>query len=95
MGLSVAARDNSGIRVHFTEELRQYDGGVMTVGTAVTPLHLIPPRQPAYATAGYCTDECTSKVSAQPLSRNAPALCSFHFFLDFSLFVCSSSVLIS
>jgi len=59
----VAARDNSGIRVHFTEELRQYDGGVMTVGIAVTPLHLIPPQQAQYATAGYCTDECTSKVS--------------------------------
>ncbi|CAB3380899.1 Hypothetical predicted protein [Cloeon dipterum] len=56
------ARDNSGIRVHFTEELREYDGGVMTVGTTITPLHMIPPRQESYATAGYCSDECTSQM---------------------------------
>ncbi|KAF4518098.1 hypothetical protein B566_EDAN007799, partial [Ephemera danica] len=56
------ARDNSGIRIHFTEELRPFDGGVLSTGIPVTQLHLIPPYQPGYTSAGFCSQQCTNKM---------------------------------
>lgn len=54
--------DNSGIRVYHTEYLRDNDAGVMAVGMAVSPMHIIPPRQSAYRTASLCDKDCTNVI---------------------------------
>lgn len=62
--LFVTVRDNSGLRIHYTPNLRQHDAGILSTGIAVSPLHMIPPAQPAYRTFGYCPSQCTNKVSS-------------------------------
>lgn len=57
------AIDSSGIRLHLTPVLRPNEAGIFVSGVAVSPLHLIPPRQMEYATAGYCNPDCTDKVN--------------------------------
>lgn len=54
--------DSSGVRLHLTSELRSQEAGIFVAGVAVSPLHLVPPRQKAYATAGYCSRDCTHEV---------------------------------
>ncbi|XP_044759194.1 MOXD1 homolog 1 [Coccinella septempunctata] len=56
------ARDTSGLRLHYTSELRPNDGGIMIAGVALSNLHFIPPKQKEYKTAGYCSTECTREV---------------------------------
>jgi hypothetical protein len=58
----VAVKDSSGIRIHYTEDLRQYDGGILVNGITITPFHIVPPYQPEYRTAGYCSSHCTHRV---------------------------------
>ncbi|KAJ9595787.1 hypothetical protein L9F63_013031, partial [Diploptera punctata] len=58
-------KDNSGIRIHYTEDLRQYDGGILVNGITITPLHIVPPHQPEYKTAGYCNSDCTNRMFPQ------------------------------
>lgn len=57
-----SAVDTSGLRIHYTQQLRQYDAGMMVTGVTISPLHVIPPRQPEYKTAGYCSTDCTKEV---------------------------------
>ncbi|RLU27277.1 hypothetical protein DMN91_001078 [Ooceraea biroi] len=54
--------DSSGVRLHFTSQLRPQEAGILVTGVAVSPLHLVPPRQKEYATAGYCTPHCTNTM---------------------------------
>ncbi|VVC40493.1 Copper type II, ascorbate-dependent monooxygenase-like, C-terminal,DOMON domain,Copper type II [Cinara cedri] len=54
--------DNSGLRVYYTENLRANDAGVMAVGTAVSPIHIVPPKQSAYRTASLCDKDCTNVI---------------------------------
>ncbi|XP_063985800.1 MOXD1 homolog 1 [Diachasmimorpha longicaudata] len=56
------AIDSSGIRLHLTPVLRPHEAGIFVAGVAVSPLHLIPPHQKEYATAGYCSPDCTNKL---------------------------------
>ncbi|XP_044004741.1 MOXD1 homolog 1 [Aphidius gifuensis] len=56
------AIDSSGIRLHLTPNLRPQEAGIFVTGMAVSPLHLIPPKQKEYATAGYCTPSCTGTL---------------------------------
>ncbi|KAJ1521461.1 hypothetical protein ONE63_003129 [Megalurothrips usitatus] len=55
-------RDNSGLRIHYTPNLRPHDAGILSTGIAVSPLHMIPPQQKAYTTFGYCPSPCTNKL---------------------------------
>lgn len=55
--------DSSGVRLHLTPKLRPQEAGILVAGVAVSPLHLIPPKQKEYATAGYCTPHCTHTVN--------------------------------
>ncbi|XP_053974730.1 MOXD1 homolog 1 [Hylaeus volcanicus] len=55
-------KDSSGIRLHLTPNLRPQEAGILVAGVAVSPLHLIPPQQKEYATAGYCTSHCTNTM---------------------------------
>ncbi|XP_043468959.1 MOXD1 homolog 1 [Leptopilina heterotoma] len=54
--------DSSGVRIHYTSNLRKNEAGILVAGVAVTPLHVVPPRQKKYATAGYCTQDCTNMM---------------------------------
>ncbi|KZC05639.1 PREDICTED: MOXD1 homolog 1 [Dufourea novaeangliae] len=54
--------DSSGVRLHLTPKLRPEEAGILVAGVAVSPLHLIPPQQREYATAGYCTPHCTNTM---------------------------------
>ncbi|KAK2819038.1 hypothetical protein Q5P01_024599 [Channa striata] len=52
-------RDESGIRLHYTTSLRQYDAGIMELGLVYTPVMAIPPKQHTFYLSGYCTSKCT------------------------------------
>ena len=51
-----------GIRILYTDNLRQHDTGMILIGTEVNFLHMIPPFQKSFLSLGRCTSECTSKV---------------------------------
>ncbi|XP_029175897.1 uncharacterized protein LOC114944249 [Nylanderia fulva] len=55
-------KDSSGVRLYLTPKLRPQEAGILVAGVAVSPLHLVPPKQKEYATAGYCTPHCTNKT---------------------------------
>uniref|UniRef100_A0AAY4ABC6 Dopamine beta-hydroxylase n=1 Tax=Denticeps clupeoides TaxID=299321 RepID=A0AAY4ABC6_9TELE len=52
-------RDSSGIRLHYTPNLRKYDAGIMELGLVYTPVMAIPPQQSNFLLTGYCTAKCT------------------------------------
>lgn len=54
--------DSSGIRFYYTPNLRKYDAGVLTVGSATTSWLMIPPQQKSWHTTGFCSKYCTEKV---------------------------------
>ncbi|KAG7162285.1 MOXD1 2-like [Homarus americanus] len=54
-----AFRDESGIRIIYTPDLRYYDAGVLSIGVDPTWKHLIPPRQRTVLSEGHCVGECT------------------------------------
>ncbi|CAH0564397.1 unnamed protein product [Brassicogethes aeneus] len=56
------AVDTSGLRLHYTSELRENDGGILITGVAPSTLHFIPPYQEEYKTAGYCSFGCTKEI---------------------------------
>ncbi|XP_028151667.2 MOXD1 homolog 1 [Diabrotica virgifera virgifera] len=54
--------DTSGLRLHYTSELRENEAGILITGVAPSTLHFIPPYQKDYKTAGYCSIDCTKEV---------------------------------
>ena len=53
-------RDSSGIRFYLSNELRKYDLGYLTLGTAASPLALaIPPKVERFVVDSYCPSEVT------------------------------------
>ncbi|XP_014227450.1 MOXD1 homolog 1 [Trichogramma pretiosum] len=54
--------DSSGVRLYLTPDLRPMEAGILVAGVAVSPMHMVPPQQREYATAGYCTPQCTEKM---------------------------------
>ncbi|KAG5898697.1 hypothetical protein JTB14_030647 [Gonioctena quinquepunctata] len=57
-----SASSTSGLRLHYTSELRENEGGILITGVAPSTLHFIPPYQAEYKTAGYCSIDCTKEV---------------------------------
>lgn len=53
--------DNSGLRIYYTDKVRQYDTAMLLLGSEVNFLHLIPPRQQSFVSVGKCSKECTEK----------------------------------
>ncbi|XP_054721644.1 dopamine beta-hydroxylase-like [Uloborus diversus] len=51
--------DSSGVKLTYTQTLRQYDAGVMELGLEYTDKMAIPPHQADFALTGYCVPECT------------------------------------
>lgn len=58
----IDAVDTSGLRLHYTSELRENEGGILITGVALSTLHFVPPFQKEYKTAGYCSMGCTKEV---------------------------------
>ena len=55
--------DSSGLRFHYTSQLREYQAGILTVGWLVSGNMIIPPHQESWETQGYCVEDCTKEVS--------------------------------
>ncbi|XP_069961322.1 DBH-like monooxygenase protein 1 [Cherax quadricarinatus] len=53
--------DSSGVRIMYTQKLRRYDAGILTLGHTVSPTHIIPPGQ-NWNTVAHCTAACTEKT---------------------------------
>lgn len=58
----------TGLRLHYTSELRENEGGILITGIAPSTLHFIPPYQKEYKTAGYCSLNCTQEVSSSQIT---------------------------
>ena len=54
--------DNSGIRIVYTDKLRQYDSYTVAIFEFFTMLHAIPPLQEDFMTIGRCNSECSKLV---------------------------------
>ena len=53
--------DSSGLRIRYTDQLREYDTGMLLLGSEVNFLQFIPPRQSLFRSVGHCTADCTSQ----------------------------------
>ncbi|ODM89886.1 hypothetical protein Ocin01_16794 [Orchesella cincta] len=57
------ATDSSGIRIFYTDKLREYDGAVMQIAyKGHSPFLVIPPKQDNFVVNGLCGTECTEKM---------------------------------
>eukprot|EP00095_Tigriopus_kingsejongensis_P009488 maker-scaffold661_size154698-snap-gene-0.21 protein:Tk09488 transcript:maker-scaffold661_size154698-snap-gene-0.21-mRNA-1 annotation:"tyramine beta-hydroxylase-like" len=54
-------QDQSGMRLHITPELRQFDAGIMELGLTYTDKMAIPPQVTEFPLRGYCLPECTEQ----------------------------------
>lgn len=50
--------DESGFRIYYTPELREYDAGTFMIGSAVSPRVFIPPLQKEFTVVGHTSYEC-------------------------------------
>ncbi|KAK0041049.1 DBH-like monooxygenase protein 1 [Biomphalaria pfeifferi] len=50
--------DNSGLRLYFTKQLRQYDSGLLEIGVVVDYNHIIPPYEASFVSSGHCQANC-------------------------------------
>ena len=66
--------DDSGVRMFYTDKLREHDVGTFIVGTMVSPFMMIPPKQEAWVETGNCPKSCSSKVSLNLLHRDSDIL---------------------
>ncbi|XP_077979621.1 DBH-like monooxygenase protein 1 [Glandiceps talaboti] len=54
--------DSSGIRVHYTSNIREYDATVLRTGVMVGRGTFIPPQSQSFTNIAYCSGECTEKA---------------------------------
>ncbi|XP_050995492.1 DBH-like monooxygenase protein 2 homolog [Labeo rohita] len=54
--------DESGLRFHYTSELRQHDAAILMTGLAVAPGYAIPPKAKSFLTYGLCDTANIPKV---------------------------------
>lgn len=59
---SLGLIDSSGLRFHYTRQLRKYESGVLLVGADVNRAMLIPPKQRDWKINSFCSSDCTQKV---------------------------------
>lgn len=64
--LDAFVTDNSGMRLLYTDRLRNHDAGVLSVGIDPNWRHIIPPGQPEVISEGHCITRCTE--SSVPLN---------------------------
>lgn len=61
-GLHANVRDSSGLRLHLTPELREFDSGYLSVLAPLDFRLLVPPGQTDFMVASRCNSECTGLV---------------------------------
>ena len=55
--------DSSGLRLTYTNQLRQFDSGIIMVGVAVSGVqHVVPPNAESFLSYGECSDSCLNQV---------------------------------
>ncbi|KAG5279513.1 hypothetical protein AALO_G00078590 [Alosa alosa] len=54
--------DNSGLRFHYTSQLRKHDAGVLMAGLAVAPGYSIPPNATSFHTYGVCNTSINTEA---------------------------------
>jgi len=54
--------DDSGLRISYTDKLREMDMGYLFTGIAINFMHVIPPKQDQFLSSGQCSSECTQEV---------------------------------
>ena len=80
---SLGLIDSSGLRFHYTRQLRKYESGVLLVGADVNRAMLIPPKQRDWKINSFCSSDCTQKVLPSTLNLLFNAVWSWQF-----LFLC-------
>ncbi|XP_026853980.2 DBH-like monooxygenase protein 2 homolog [Electrophorus electricus] len=58
--------DNSGFRLYYTAQLREYDAAVLQAGLAVAPGYAIPPNASAFLSYGLCDTHNIPQVLSEP-----------------------------
>ena len=89
--------------ITYTSTAPTYEAAVLTIGHAISPLIIIPPRDPSFTVYGTCGSTCTAAVSFQILSNMihfsalTPILgcpsCSYQYILHTHLVGCLHVVL--
>lgn len=57
--------DNSGLKLYYTQSLRNFDAGVLSVGIDPNWRHIIPPGQEKVVSEGHCIGACTQQSFPQ------------------------------
>nr|XP_029730306.1 MOXD1 homolog 2-like [Aedes albopictus] len=57
--------DNSGLKLYYTQSLRNFDAGVLSVGIDPNWRHIIPPGQEKVVSEGHCIGACTKQSFPQ------------------------------
>nr|XP_032817547.1 DBH-like monooxygenase protein 1 homolog isoform X1 [Petromyzon marinus] len=60
---STGIEDSSGLRFHYTAQLRRFDAGHLMAGIIVSPFHFIPPNTDSFATYGICDTNSFSTLN--------------------------------
>ncbi|MBN3312859.1 PP12C phosphatase, partial [Atractosteus spatula] len=63
--------DDSGLRFHYTPELRQQDAGVLSVGLAVNEAYVIPPNATAFRSYAVCKTASFSDCSSSEENQSS------------------------
>ena len=61
-GEILGLRDSSGLRLYYTDQLRQYEMATIITGVNISPFQFIPPGLKNFESVGLCTPECTREV---------------------------------
>ncbi|KAG9347234.1 hypothetical protein JZ751_004801 [Albula glossodonta] len=66
-GVSVDLIDDSGLRFHYTSQLRQYDAGVLDIGLFVNQNYVLPPKATAFKSYGMCNTSHFQQLLKEPM----------------------------
>ena len=76
--LEQGIRDNSGLNVFITPNLREHDASMLKIGHNVGYDQLIPPGVEGFRSIGRCTKECTEQVQY----KSGKFSCFYHLLMD-------------
>ena len=73
--------DNSGVRLYYTEQLRQHDAAYLTIGHLTSAMHVIPPNK-NWTSVGICSSDCTNVCYYKHIFKNKKTFSNFILYLD-------------
>ncbi|XP_072280436.1 putative DBH-like monooxygenase protein 2 isoform X1 [Pyxicephalus adspersus] len=59
--------DSSGIRIYYTPQLREHDGGILMTGIFTFPAHFVPPGAERFRSYGHCNTHLIPKILGHPV----------------------------